>query len=532
MNDTSNTYNFDPMTGAPLHPPVRPAKPQMTFTAKESALAWVSALIGYLLCRCFWVWDRPMTALIFTVCLFVYAFVFFGKQKRNRRCWFYPVSALILSLGFFFSGSPVLLFFVFIYIRAAFFLFNLTGSEAAIGKRAGRFYVFELAKALFGAPFRRIGAASRGIAANSSSKKAGRTLLLILGGIGVAIIPTLIVARLLSYDSNFTGILDRIRSAISDGLISRIWSLIFGVPLGMYYYASLYAASHPANGGYTEEKCENIGEKMKVAPSLLIVAAIVPLLFLYGIFIVAQRDYYGAILASSLPGAYTFADFARDGFFRLCAAASINALALISIRIFTKRANSGAISPVVRICSVILSVFTVVISLTAMSQMIMYVSAYGLTRLRLYTMWFMALLILVFLLAILKQFFERLHLTAILLGLLVICFGLLAVPDHDAFIAEHNYNCYIEGMTGEIDADYLTHLGPSSVPTLCRLAGDEGLSEGTKKSVLYGIGRSICMDADTDATNINLPLLRARSACGDLDPAIYAEAVKVYTEKR
>ena len=40
------------------------------FTKKEKALAWLAALIGYLFCRTFFVWNKPFMGLIFTVLLF------------------------------------------------------------------------------------------------------------------------------------------------------------------------------------------------------------------------------------------------------------------------------------------------------------------------------------------------------------------------------------------------------------------------------------------------------------------------------
>ena len=92
-----------------------PAGKNDVFSAKEKLLAWVSAFLGYLFCRTFWVWKKPAVGLLFTLCLFAFAFIFFGKEKRRLRSLFYPVSALTVSSALFFSSSPVLLFFAFAY---------------------------------------------------------------------------------------------------------------------------------------------------------------------------------------------------------------------------------------------------------------------------------------------------------------------------------------------------------------------------------------------------------------------------------
>ena len=503
--------NAVPVNAAPVNAPTRP-KPKKEFTKKEKVLAWLSVPAGYLFCRTFFVWNKPLLALIFTVLLFAFAFVFFGAQKRKARSLFYPVSALVIASGLFFSASPVLHFFVFAYALLAFFLFCQTGSKTALANRAGQLYVFETVKALFVSPFKNIGAAAMSVGSNKGGKKLGKTLLFILIGIGVAVVPTYVVLQLLSFDANFTGILDKIRLNVSDQIVSRVCALVFGVPLGMFFYGALYTAAHPVPDRFNAENCVNVENKMKFAPSIVGAVALVPLLFLYTVFIIAHVDYYKAVFSGVLPDAYTYAEFARDGFFRLCAVAAINAIALILIRVFSRKTSKGRISPVVKVCTVLLSLVTIVISATAISQMMMYVSAYGLTRLRLYTLWFMALVILLFLLAVLKQFIEKLPFAATALVIFALCFGLLAVPDTDAFIAEHNLNCYVSGTSAEIDVGYLEELGPSAVPTLCKLAKDENVDSDVKYKAMDALGRYAEKRKEASVYILTLPVIRADSA--------------------
>ena len=96
--------NAVPVNAAPVNAPTRP-KPKKEFTKKEKVLAWLSVPAGYLFCRTFFVWNKPLLALIFTVLLFAFAFVFFGAQKRKARSLFYPVSALVIASGLFFSAK-------------------------------------------------------------------------------------------------------------------------------------------------------------------------------------------------------------------------------------------------------------------------------------------------------------------------------------------------------------------------------------------------------------------------------------------
>lgn len=466
-----------------------PAGRNDVFSAKEKLLAWVSAFLGYLFCRTFWVWKKPAVGLLFTICLFAFAFIFFGKEKRKLRSLFYPVSALTVSSALFFSSSPVLLFFAFAYTCLSFFMFCRTGSEGSVETSAGRLYLFEMIGAFFVDPFRRFSSMIRAIGSDRGGKKIGKTLLLVLAGLGIALIPTLIVMKLLSFDEGFTGILDDIRENVFEKLFGHLGSLLCGVPAGMMIFSAAYSAAHPAADGFCRENCENTAEAMKIAPPVVGAVAVVPLLFLYTVFIIAQRDYYLAVLSGTLPPAFSFSGFARDGFFRLCGVAAINAILLVMLRIFTKRTAGGRISPVVKTVSVVLSLITVVISGTAISQMVMYVSEYGLTRLRLYTLWFMALLVILFVITVFGQILPGFRTAPALIAAFVICFAALAVPDTDAVIARHNYDCYVSGKTSQIDVGYLGRLAPSSVPVLCEIASDERIDESVRSQARIEIKR-------------------------------------------
>ena len=510
--------NAAPAASVSAEAPVSPAAPakirrqQRVFTTKDKILAWLSIFVGYLFCRTFFVWYKPLMGLIFTLALFTFAFVFYGKQKRKARSWFYPVTALVLSAGLFITGSPALRFFIFTYVMVAFFLFCQTGSDTALEERAGQLYVFETFKAILVSPFKSFDAAVQSIGSNKGGKKLGKTLLFIIAGIGIAIVPTVIVIGLLSYDRTFTVILDKIRAGIFDRILSRLWSVFFGIPFGMYFFGALYTGAHPLPDEFNSEKCVSAENKMKFMPALIGTVALLPLLFLYIVFIAAHADYYRAVFSGSLPEAFTYAQFARDGFFRLCVVAAINAVALILLRVFTRRTANGRISPVVKICTTVFSLVTIIISATAISQMLMYVSAYGLTRMRLYILWFMAVIILLFVLAILKQFIARLPFAPAALAVFVLCFGLLAIPDTDAFIAEHNYNCFASGKTAEIDVNYLEELGPSAIPTLCRIAKDEKAGEIAREHAAEAVERYAKKREEVPFYALGLPSIRADQA--------------------
>ena len=101
--------------------------------------------------------------------------------------------------------------------------------------------------------------------------------------------------------------------------------------------------------------------------------------------------------------------------------------------------------------SIVISVFTIVLIATAMSKMVMYINAYGLTVLRVYTSWFMVLLALVFVMVIIKQFRYDMKFAKHLCVIFTLMFGLLCFSRPEAIIAKYNIEMYRSGQLEELD---------------------------------------------------------------------------------
>ena len=99
------------------------------------------------------------------------------------------------------------------------------------------------------------------------------------------------------------------------------------------------------------------------------------------------------------------------------------------------------------------------------------------------------LLVILFFITVLGQILPGFRTAPALIAAFVICFAALAVPDTDAVIARHNYDCYMSGKTSQIDVDYLGRLAPSSVPVLCEIASDERIDESVRSQARIGIKR-------------------------------------------
>jgi hypothetical protein len=182
----------------------------------------------------------------------------------------------------------------------------------------------------------------------------------------------------------------------------------------------------------------------------------------YALFFAALGNYFFAAFVGRLPEAMSYAEYARKGFFELCGVATIN-LALIACVYLLMRRGGNERPRALRVLTGLISAFTVLLIVTAMSKMLLYISAYGLTRLRVYTSWFMLLLLIVFALLLLWHF-RAFNPAKPLILVCVVCFMALTWADTDGLIAKYNIAQYENGKTAALDVRMLNTLSDAAVP--------------------------------------------------------------------
>ena len=112
--------------------------------------------------------------------------------------------------------------------------------------------------------------------------------------------------------------------------------------------------------------------------------------------------------------------------------------------------------------NIVLCVFTLFMIAVAISKMFMYISKFGLTRLRIYTSWFMALCAFIFILIIIKQFKLDFRLSKWSTVIFTVMFGILCFSRPDFVIAKYNIAMYESGEIEELDIYQLTGMSDDS----------------------------------------------------------------------
>ncbi|MGN1110598.1 MAG: DUF4173 domain-containing protein, partial [Oscillospiraceae bacterium] len=169
-----------------------------------------------------------------------------------------------------------------------------------------------------------------------------------------------------------------------------------------------------------------------------------------------------------------YSEFARRGFFELCAIAVINLGVIAVMQTFAKSTR------VIKFYIGALSVLSLGVIATALVKMAMYIGEYGMTLLRVYTSWFMLLMALMFVLIIVLQFKDFKFWRALFIGFTAMFF-VLCFCDVDGAIAKYNVSAYESGKIEELDIHEFVELGYSAVVSAEKLYSDGNDSYALKR---------------------------------------------------
>lgn len=193
------------------------------------------------------------------------------------------------------------------------------------------------------------------------------------------------------------------------------------------------------------------------------------LLLVNGLFLVFTAVQFAYLFGGAQlveTAGYSYAEYARRGFFELLTVAMLTLLLIIGLNWLADRQTKRQLR-LFNLLSSGLVAFVLVMLVSAFQRMRLYEMQFGYTHLRLYVFVFIFWLgaLLLWLLVCLWRQPDRLA-----IGMLVTAVGFLVTMNllnPDAFIAQRNWVHY--QRTGQIDAAHLTTLSVDALPELLRL---------------------------------------------------------------
>lgn len=444
----------------------------MKYSSLESIFAWICLILGYLFCRVFPVHHSPLGGLCFVVLLYGITTLILGLKKCRLKAMpvFVALSAVAISLCLFLSSNAFLHFLSYSYaiVSYCYFVYAVCGNEMENG--FSNFIFMDYFKAIVITPFFAFGSLFPAIF-SGKFKKGAKTFAKLILGIVLTLIPTAVIFLLLSYDNSFMDLIERLFDWSFGDVLSHTASAILGFPIGLYLFGLFVSSTEQRSKGIiTRELCKNATTKLRFVPAISVFTAVAPILFLYVVFFISQWNYYISGFTGVLPKDFSYAQYAREGFFQLCVIALINFGIILCIVTFMRR-NENNKSVVLKILSVVISVFTLILISTALSKLFLYIKYYGLTHKRIYAAWLMALLAILFLLILVNQIFAKIKMIPLCALVAVIAFSFLALSNVDERIAAYNVKAYKENSLSSVDLSELYDLKYAAIPSLIDLSG-------------------------------------------------------------
>lgn len=374
-----------------------------------------------------------------------------GKQLEipvKKGTLFYTASMLLLGISTFCTDDARLILFnktgVFL-LMVSMVLYNVCNMKSwGLGK-----YLLTIAQSVLWswgewiAPFRD----AKAYCKNKLGSK-GKTILYAAVSVLLTIPVGIIVLKLLmSADVVFGTMTRRFLEYLNIKNVVGITAQTI-----LVFFAAYGFLSYVVKGEIKEEVTEGKkGEAILAIPMAGILTVV------YLVFSVVQIA--GLFLGKlTLPEGYTYAMYAREGFFQLLAVSALNLGLVLAGMCFFKK------SKVLRVLLTLMSLCTFIMIASSAVRMILYIQMYQLTFLRILVLWSLLVLSVLFIGVIINLYKKQFSLFRYSMVVITICYLGLSFAHPDYWIAKYNVSQAEAGVLP--DESYLRNLSADAAPVV------------------------------------------------------------------
>lgn len=477
----------EPYIGIPAQPEIKKPK---EYTLTEKICSFICIILGY-----FWL-DKVLLgrgfstgAAIFCIALSLTAFFAMKKSgaKMNRFVIFLFAMSLIFGGNLFITANEYAKFasgFSSVTATAMFLLCTSCGYA-----KPQPYMGLDLMNAVLKRPFEGYSEAlpaavsvTRGIKGKNLKNAKYIALGLLFALPATAVITILLSLADERMESLVAGIFgfEFLPADMFSHIIIFVFSLLISCGIFSMIFSAIRSRKTAEEANFLKS---TFAETCGKANGLLVYSAVTPICLIYVIFFFLQADYFLGGFMGNLPKGQSFSEYARRGFFELCAVAVINAAIILIINGICEKQNGRP--KALKFFTIFMSASTVLLVTTAMSKMVMYIGEYGYTQKRIYASILMIALAIMFIFVIVKQVWERFNLsmTAFVLTTAMLC--IFSFANVDSFIVNENYRLYTSGKIAEFGVAYY-NISADAFPALDRLARDENFKEAKKIITEHG----------------------------------------------
>ena len=463
----------------PLQPPVQPPRltPYRASTRRDMIFALL-LIVFSILCADFYFWGGAGPAAgIATVCLLLTGAAYLWRSRKTVTAYgcFCCAVCLACALSLIFNDSFRFLSVLTIILCASLAILEFMqlrshtgGSFRSIGDVCYVVFAMTFGKLADGgyALFHK-----QGEDGSPERRKTGSVLL----GLVIALPVLLIIVPLLVLsDAAFESMVNLLDF---EHLSELIGAAVLGLGLFFLLFGLLF--SLPRCEREPAERSARRGVEPIIVITFLSAVALVYVLYLF-----SQLAYFFSAFRGLLPEDYSVAEYARRGFFEMSLLCAINLFIIFLSHLLCRKREGKAPLPVRLLC-LFLCVFSLLLAATSLSKIVLYVSRFGMTRLRILTSIFTVLLVVIFLAVILRLFSRKTPYMKISLIAAFLLLLLTAYANVDRVIAAYNVGAYQSGKLSSIDMVTLENLDSNAVvPYLWELTGDADKNVAQEAKVL------------------------------------------------
>lgn len=413
--------------------------------------------------------------------LLLFAVVTAYYADKGKRPPAFAVSCGALSLAgagsFAVSNDEFLKLFMLIPTALLFALY-VCGISGGLRRRCGSVKILgDAAKSVFKIPAENIGAVVGGYCGFSLKNKANKNVVI---GILMAL-PVLaaVIPLLASSDAAFENLVKTAFKNIGTGIGKIIIAAVIAFLLIVYAVSNKYSAQ--------AAKAPSVSRRLNPAVSVSFLSVIS---CVYLVFLFSQLAYFFSAFSGVLPQGYTYSAsvFARRGFYEMVAVCFINTALLSAVAALTKKQN-GKVPVAIKALSLFIVMFSMLLLVIAAAKMGLNISAFGLSKNRLFVCLLMAAFAVVLIFFAIHIFAPKMPYMQTVIIACSVMFIAFSYVNTDRVIAKYNIAKFQSEQSGSLDGSYLSDLSGCYASDFAELekSGSNLLKNGARKAIIEKI---------------------------------------------
>lgn len=287
------------------------------------------------------------------------------------------------------------LIYPFLHCYAIYYLMSRSGR--LVEGRSSRFFLYDAVRGAVIIPFRHFLLRLRILISRVSEKFMTKHKVAVwstFAAAAVGLIFFVMAMYLLSsaditFERWFSGISAWLNQLSLDEILIRlIWSL----PIGAYLYGLIVGSSRETRDDieHRSAQIDSFLLRLRLVPVKVWSSILLFFVAFYLLFFVVQGSYLFSAFSRQLPAGFTYAVYARRGFFELCSITAMN-FALLWV---VSRSSDVALGErrLLRSMMTVLLLENLLFAGIAFSKLALYISVYGFTMLRVQSAWLVTML--------------------------------------------------------------------------------------------------------------------------------------------